>query len=93
MRYVQVRLEDEEYAKLDEVVRYRGFRSMQEVARKAIVEFVTAPEQKPDDEFMDLAARFYGTAPEQIRQLIEDNMRRFIQVEKKSTPKRRKKAG
>ena len=93
MRYVQVRLEDGEYEKLDQVVRFRGFRSMQEVARKAIVEFVTAPEQTPDDEFMDLAARFYGTAPEQIRQLIEDNMRRFVDVENKSTPKRREKTG
>ena len=93
MRYVQVRLEDGEYEKLDQVVRFRGFRSMQEVARKAIVEFVMAPEQTPDDEFMDLAARFYGTAPEQIRQLIEDNMRRFVDVENKSTPKRREKTG
>lgn len=93
MRFVQVRLEDQEYDKLDEVVRYRGFRSMQEVARKAIVQFVTAPEQKPDDEFMDLAARFYGTAPEQIRQLIEDNMRRYIDVEQKPIPKRHKKTG
>lgn len=42
---------------------------------------------------MDLAARFYGTAPEQIRQLIEDNMCRFIEVEQKPAPKRRKKAG
>ena len=50
------------------------------------------PEQKPDYEFMGLAARFYSTAPEQIRKLIEDNMRRFIEVEQK-TPKRRKKAG
>lgn len=93
MRYVQVRLEDGEYEKLDQVVRFRGFRSMQEVARKAIVEFVTAPEQQPDDKFMDLAARFYVTAPEQIRQLIEDNMRRFVDVENKSAPKRREKTG
>ena len=50
------------------------------------------PEQKPDYEFMGLAARFYSTAPEQIRKLIEDNIRRFIEAQKKSSPKRRKKA-
>ena len=48
-------------------------------------------EQKPDYEFMDLASRFYDTAPEQIRQLIEDNMRRFIEVGQKTTPQHRKK--
>lgn len=93
MRYVQVRLEDSEFEAVEEKRFDLRYSSLQKALHAALLEWAGYKDTGPVTGFMKLAGAFEATAPEQIRSLIEDNMRRFIEVERKLTPKRRKKAG
>ena len=90
IKNVQVKFTNEEHAEIYAAIRQRGKASFQAVCRDLMVEWTRGDRPDPIHglpagpqarKFLEMALQFYDTAPEQIRNLIEDNMRRFIEVE------------
>ncbi len=93
MKHVQIRLEDQDFEHVDRKRHELRYPSLQQALKDAVLRWADTKQPPPPSPFLKLAAAFEASAPREILQLIEDNMRRLVRVEEKIKPRRRKKTG